>query len=100
VELGQDWRQEGRLKGEDGRLRGQGLHDSKPGRAHPTHGMAAQDAARSIQDQVAGMPAAAQAALLQTLMAALPKSAGAGQGLQALEDAHAVNKMESNVLSV
>jgi hypothetical protein len=32
---------------------------------------AAQDAATSIQDQVAGMPAAAQAALLQTLTAAL-----------------------------
>jgi hypothetical protein len=36
---------------------------------------AAQDAASSIQDQaIAGMPAAAQAALLQTLTAALSKS--------------------------
>jgi hypothetical protein len=36
-----------------------------------------QDAASSIQDQVAGMPATAQAALLQTLMVALSKSVAA-----------------------
>jgi hypothetical protein len=42
---------------------------------------AAQDAASSIQDQVAGMPAAAQApALLQTLTAALSKSVASDKG--------------------
>jgi hypothetical protein len=42
---------------------------------------AAQDAARSILDQVApGMPAAAQAALLQSLTAALSKSVAADKG--------------------
>jgi hypothetical protein len=35
---------------------------------------AAQDAASSIQDQVAGMPAAAQEALIQRLTIALSKS--------------------------
>jgi hypothetical protein len=41
---------------------------------------AAQDAASSIQDQVAGMPAAAQAALLQTLTTALSKSVAEDKG--------------------
>jgi hypothetical protein len=41
---------------------------------------AAQDAASSIQDQVAGMPAAAQAALLQRLTAALSKSVAEDKG--------------------
>jgi hypothetical protein len=41
---------------------------------------AAQDAASSIQDQVAGMPAAAQAALLKTLTAALSKSVAEDKG--------------------
>jgi hypothetical protein len=41
---------------------------------------AAQEAAISIQDQVAGMPAAAQAALLQTLTAALSKSVAEDKG--------------------
>jgi chemotaxis response regulator CheB len=38
---------------------------------HTGSAAAAQDAASSIQDQVEGMPVAAQAALLQTLTAAL-----------------------------
>jgi hypothetical protein len=47
---------------------------------------AAQDAASAILDQVAGMPVAAQAALLQRLMTALIKSvAAAAQGRQVLE---------------
>jgi hypothetical protein len=41
---------------------------------------AAHDAASSIMDQVAGMPAAAQAALLQTLTAVLSKSVAADRG--------------------
>jgi hypothetical protein len=51
------------------------LHVSKSGHIQNTGTSntqaAAQDAASSIQNQVAGMPAAAQAALLQTLTAAL-----------------------------
>jgi hypothetical protein len=71
---------EGRLQGEAGR--GQGLHDSKAGRAHPTHRLPLiQDAASSIQDQVAGMPAIfAQAALPDSLTAALSKSVAADKG--------------------
>jgi hypothetical protein len=55
-------------------------HDKKSpsGRAHPTHN--AQDAASAIQDQVAGMSAADQAALLQTLTAALSKSVAGDKG--------------------
>jgi hypothetical protein len=41
---------------------------------------AAQEAASSIQYQFAGMPAAAQAALLQTLTAALSKSVAEDKG--------------------
>jgi hypothetical protein len=39
-----------------------------------------EDAATSIQDQVAGMTAADQAALLQTLTAALSKSVAGDKG--------------------
>jgi hypothetical protein len=80
VGLEQDRRQEGRLQGEAGR--GQRLHDSKSGIIQHTGcpRAAAQDAASSIQDQVAGMPAAAQAALLQTLTAALSKSVAEDKG--------------------
>jgi hypothetical protein len=41
---------------------------------------AAQDAASSSQDQGTGMPAAAQAALLQTMTAALSQSVAADKG--------------------
>jgi hypothetical protein len=51
---------------------GQRFHKQQE-RAHPKRD-AAQDAASSTQNQVAGIPAAAQAALLQTVAAALSKS--------------------------
>jgi hypothetical protein len=79
VGLEQDWRQEGRLQGEAGR--GQGLHDLARAGTSNTRA-AAQDAPSSIQDQVACMPAQAadQAALLQTLTAALSKSVAGDKG--------------------
>jgi hypothetical protein len=66
-----------KIGGKRGSSKGkQGLEERRKvtrqqGRAHPTHGpgAAAQDAASSIQNQVACMPAATQAALLQRLSA-------------------------------
>jgi hypothetical protein len=79
VGLEQDWRQEGRLQGEAGR--GQGLQGGyMTARAGTSNTRVAQDAASSIQDQVAGMPAAGQAALIQTLTAALSKSVAGDKG--------------------
>jgi hypothetical protein len=56
-----------------------------------TRRAAAQEAASSFQDQVAGMPTAAQAALLQTLTAALSKSV-VGQGWQALGNVQLIKR--------
>jgi hypothetical protein len=56
------------------------FHDSKGGHIQHT-GAVAQDAASSIGlVQIAGMPAAAQAVLLQTLTASLFKSVAADKG--------------------
>jgi hypothetical protein len=90
VGLEQDWRQEGRLQGEA--RRGQGLHDSKGGTTKTR--VAAQDAASSIQHQVSGMPAAAQAALLQTLTAALSQLVAADKGGPSVRRC-AINKTEN-----
>jgi hypothetical protein len=77
VGLEQDRRQEGRLQGEAGRGRlAKGYTTARAGTSNTR--AAAQDAASSIQ--VAGMPATAQAALLQTLTAALSKSVAEDKG--------------------
>jgi hypothetical protein len=65
----------GGSKGKHGGAKG--YTTARAGTSNPR--AAAQDAASSIQDQVAGMTAADQAALLQTLTAALSKVGGGGQ---------------------
>jgi hypothetical protein len=75
--LEQDWRQEGQLQWEAGR----GWKGYTTARAGTSNTRAvAQDPSSLIQDQVAGMPAAEQAALFQTLTAALSKSVAGDKG--------------------